>query len=75
MQSYNCLYEIGLKLGHVLWRKLFPNDKEEADRAFNEASIILIESEEYNLASEILDSACNMWKNKFSTEQYYLLQR
>lgn len=31
-ESFHCLFEIGVKLGQVLWRKLFPNELEKADQ-------------------------------------------
>jgi hypothetical protein len=72
LKSYNCLYEIGLKLGHVLLRKLFPEPEEVelADQFFNDVALNLIDLGEYDLACELLDSACDMWKNKFSNELF-----
>lgn len=70
IKSYDCLFEIGLKLGQVLWRKIFSEEIEEADDAFTQATFNLIYLGEYELACKLLDSACNMWKNKFSNELY-----
>jgi hypothetical protein len=32
LASHDCLFEIGVKLAHVLWRKSFPADREAADQ-------------------------------------------
>jgi hypothetical protein len=32
LASHDCLFEIGVKLAHVLWRKLFPENREAADQ-------------------------------------------
>ena len=57
--SHYCIYEIGVKLGHVLWRKLFPNDREFADSKLIQQTYELIENGNYALAIRMLDFACN----------------
>lgn len=46
--------EIGLKLGHVLWRKFVPKDREEADEELNEQALDLIVQRQYHVAERLL---------------------
>ncbi len=52
-----CIYEIGIKLGHVLWRKLLPDEREVADRSFINLTYELLVNEEYAMAKLLLDFA------------------
>lgn len=61
-ESYNCLYEIGFKLAHVLWRKLFPKEMDAADKCFNNSTFDLIEKGEYELACILMDFARSTFK-------------
>jgi len=70
--SYECIYETGIKLGHVLWRKLFPEHRKAADSALTKTTYDLIDSGKYKLACKILDFACDDLK-KFSNESYQLV--
>lgn len=54
-----CVFELGVKLAHVLWRKLLPNDREKADSNLIMVTYELIEKENYTLAIALLDFACN----------------
>jgi hypothetical protein len=65
--AHDCIYEIGVKLGHVLWRKLFPGEREEADSNFSRLTYDLIDKQEYELAIRLLDFGCDYFK-KFSNE-------
>jgi hypothetical protein len=65
--SYECLYEIGVKLAHVLWRKLLPDDRAQADANFVAATYLLVEQDDYHLACALLDFGCEHFK-KFSDE-------
>src|SRR5262249_1720579 len=49
-QAHRCLLEIGLKLAHVLWRKLLPDERERADWSFNEQMYELLTMERFGLA-------------------------
>lgn len=62
-----CIYEIGVKLGHVLWRKLFPEERAEADSNFIRLTFELIDHGKYDLAIRLLDFACNDFK-KYANE-------
>lgn len=52
-----CIYEIGIKLGHVLWRKLLPDEREVADGSFINLTYELLVNEEYAMAKLLLDFA------------------
>lgn len=52
-----CIYEIGIKLGHVLWRKLLPEEREVADGSFINLTYELLVNEEYAMAKLLLDFA------------------
>lgn len=57
-KSIDCIYEIGIKLGHVLWRKIFPAERADADKHLIGTSYDLLVSERYRLASVVLDFTC-----------------
>jgi hypothetical protein len=52
-----CIFEIGVKLAHVLWRKLTPEQREEADEALNAICYELLVDQRYLLAIKLLDFA------------------
>lgn len=70
--SYECIYEIGVKLGHVLWRKLFPDEYDAADSALIKTTFELIDSGKYRLACNLLDFVCSGFK-RFSNESNQLI--
>lgn len=70
-QAHNCIFEIGTKLGHVLWRKLFPDEREAADSHLIRVTYELIEAGRFGLAIKLLDFACTVLK-KFATETNHL---
>jgi len=53
--AYRCLFEIGVKLAQVLWRKLFPGDIEKADTSVTTVIYELLCAERYDLAVTIGD--------------------
>ena len=65
--AHSCIYEIGTKLGHVLWRKLFPDERAEADNHFIRSTYDLIENGKFDLAKSLLDFGCTEFK-KYSSE-------
>jgi hypothetical protein len=65
--AHSCIYEIGVKLGHVLWRKLLPDERAAADSHFISTTYELIEKGKWDLAIKLLDFACTEFK-KFSNE-------
>lgn len=55
--------EIGIKLGHTLWRKLNPDERADADNHLNEIGLGYIRSRNYPLAKSILDLGVNLPKH------------
>ena len=55
--SFNCLYELGIKLGIVLWRKFLPDQIDAADQYLNALAYNLLQEERYSLAKPILEFA------------------
>jgi hypothetical protein len=77
IDAYRCILEIGVKLAHVLWRKLAPEEREAADQNLNEISFELINNENFEMARRLLDFATCVLK-QYSSEQYrriYLINR
>ena len=54
-RAYECIFEVGVKLGHVLWRKVAPHTLEQADSALNTICFDLLKSEKYRLAANLLE--------------------
>jgi hypothetical protein len=52
--AYHAIFEIGVKLGQVLWRKFLPHRLIEADKNINNICYDLIVSGYYDLAKELL---------------------
>lgn len=69
--AHATIYEVGVKLGHVLWRKLFPEDRDKADTQLTNLAFELIDRGKYALAVRLLDFACDELK-KFSSESQQL---
>lgn len=57
-----CLWEIGVKLGQVLWRKVQPSEIDVADVNLNEMALSLITEGRYQLARVLLDFATETLK-------------
>lgn len=66
-KAYESVFEIGVKLAHVLWRKVQPADREKADQKLNGICYDLLAEERFRLACILLDFAVDM--KKFSSEQ------
>lgn len=54
------LFEIGVKLAHVIWRKLAAAEREEADGNLSLICYDLIKARRYQLAQVLLDFACGL---------------
>jgi hypothetical protein len=67
-EAVECILEIGIKLGHVLWRKLQPDLLSEADKALHIATYDLLYEERYELTKTLLNFAVDTLKKK-SSEQ------
>ena|ERR1700722_3154813 len=76
-EASECVLEIGLKLGHVLWRKLAPDEREAADANLNRICLDLISDRRYRLAIKLLDFATNTLKSWGSeaTHRIFVLNR
>lgn len=66
VEAYRCIYEVGVKLGHVVWRKILSADREEADDHLNALAYELLVEHEYQLAATLLDFACHTLKSHAS---------
>jgi len=66
--AYEVIFEIGVKLAHVLWRKQFPSERGDADDNLIHVTYELLKLEEYSLAQEILDF-CTETVPKYSSER------
>ena len=57
--AYEAIFEIGVKLGQVLWRKLKPSDIEVAESNLSSLCYGLLNEKKYRLAQKLLDFACS----------------
>lgn len=63
-QSVEAVYEVGIKLCYVLWRKFAKNEADIADTRINELSFDLIHGRAYKLAEAILQFGVDGFKSK-----------
>lgn len=73
-KCYYCLFELGAKLTHTIWRKLLPQDLENADSKLNSIGYDLLVESEYKLSANILKFAYGQ-KRKFNevSERLFLI--
>lgn len=64
--AHACVSEVIVKLGQVLWRKLFPIESDEADRELIYVTYNLIFERKFDLAAELLGFACETIKRHSS---------
>ncbi len=64
---YESIFEIGVKLAHVLWRKVEPEDRERADKNLNSICYELLVANRFRLASILLDFATDL--KRYSSDQ------
>jgi len=69
IESYKCLYEIGIKLSQVLWRKLKSGEMQQADAALNRFAYDLLVDEKYDIATRLLEFAVKVLK-RYSSDSY-----
>jgi hypothetical protein len=55
--AYEAIFEVAVKLGQVLWRKIKPDDLEDADIKLSDICYDLLEEKKYKLAQKLLDFA------------------
>ncbi|QIW10676.1 hypothetical protein [Francisella sp. LA112445] len=65
--AYKVIYEISVKLAHVLWRKLFPDEREEADNSLNNVGFNLILKSKHELAADLLEFSISLPKHHNET--------
>lgn len=58
--AHNILREIAIKLTHVLWRKLFPDERQKADQALQALGYELIQRGALDLAITIMEFAISL---------------
>jgi hypothetical protein len=75
--AYVCIYEIGVKLAHRVWRKVKPEELEKADTNLISITHNLIAMGRYDLAIALLDFAMLTLDKYFSdeTRRTYVLNR
>jgi hypothetical protein len=61
-QAYECIFEIGVKLAHVLWRKLAPDQRDVADKNLNQIGLDLLSQGRYKLARNLFDFGTSVLK-------------
>ena len=71
--AYRVLFELGVKLANVFWRKFIPGDIEKADTHLNGICYDLISFEEYNLAANLLDFATEILKSHKDSDKRVLV--
>ncbi len=68
-QSYLYIFEVGIKLSQLLWRKFYPNDIALADMNLNnDICVKLLSNKQYSLAYNLLSFATTHLKQKLSNE-------
>jgi hypothetical protein len=68
VEAHSCIFDMGVQLAHVLWRKKSPQTRNDADDNLNEIIFELLLDRSYKLAIRIADFAVNTLK-RFSSEQ------
>ncbi|MEX2347854.1 MAG: hypothetical protein WD511_01425 [Balneolaceae bacterium] len=66
--AFSTVYELGFKLGQVLWRKIIPEEIKEADSQLIDFGFDLLELEKYLLAYKICHFGSKVLKNLDSEE-------
>jgi hypothetical protein len=57
LAACDCLTEMGIELGHVIWRKCLPAEQEDAERHYHRVTYELIEGGRYDVAICLLEFA------------------
>lgn len=73
-RAHHILFEMGVKLAQVLWRKLAPTEIEEADETIVTISYDLLTEKRYELAKVLLDFAVETVKKHSSENSRLKLQ-
>lgn len=62
-ESFFCVHQMSIKLSHVLWRKVCPEDQEKADNALIKLCFELLQQEKFKLAKPVLDFSVDLKKH------------
>lgn len=73
VKSQEIILEIGIKLGHVIWRKLMPDDLKNADAHLIEICYDFLQSGDFKLAQNLLHFSTKILK-KHSSDEVLLMQ-
>jgi hypothetical protein len=71
--AVNTFFEVGVKLAYVLWRKVMPAQKDDADSHISNVTYELIRKKRYKLAVEILEFTCTCPDVKDSTRKMMIV--
>jgi hypothetical protein len=71
--AYECLFEIGVKLAQVMWRKLQPDKILNADASLSRVTYELLAEGRYRLARSLLDFATITLKKHGSEESRLIM--
>lgn len=71
--AHRCTLELGVKLGQVLWRKIFPEELVAADTNLNQISYDILADGRWGLAAILLDFGCETLKKHGSEETRRML--
>ena len=75
-KAYECLYEIGSKLTHTIWRKLLKEDIENADIKLNSICYDLLNDRQFELADVLLEFAIKQNKHhNDASENRFIVNR
>lgn len=64
--AVEAIFEVGFKLGHVLWRKVLPHERKQADQHFNSTCFDLIRQKRYKIASDLLEFSLDNIKKHYN---------
>lgn len=73
INAYKCLFEIGVKLSQVLWRKLKPDEIADADNALISITFELLVLEKFDLASRLLEFSTKLPRHSTEVEKRVFL--
>ena len=68
-EACDVILEIGIKLGHVIWRKIRPSEIEKVDKSLNNMCVDMITNNQHDLSIKLLDFVikCDAWKSSMGT--------
>ena len=71
--AISIVHEVGIKLLHTVWRKMFPNERENADSALSDYIFKLLADKNYEMAEVFGKFANNMKPQCSNSCKYYFL--